>query len=101
MPTPARISACFTTTGATGFSTAVDPVCSMTSFSRICSSPAGSFRKCDLPLANVAIFSRYARLTSCPSPTVDMVTLFCAASRARDMLSPSSEMPSVSSTMCL
>ena len=41
MPTPARISACLTTAGATGFSTAVDPVCSITSLSRICSRPDG------------------------------------------------------------
>src|SRR5438270_11207954 len=52
MPTPERISACLTTTGATGFSTAVDPVCSITSLSRICSRPEGSFRKCDLPFLN-------------------------------------------------
>ena len=51
MPTPSRISACLTTFGVIAFSTAVEPVCSSTSRSRICSRPEGSFRKYDLPSA--------------------------------------------------
>ena len=101
MPTPSRISACLTTLAVIAFSTAVTPVCSSTSRSRICSRPEGSFRKYDLPSALEATFSRKARFTSCPRPTVEMVTWLACASLVSVMLSPSSEIPSVSSTMCL
>ena len=48
----------FATAGLNVFSTAVEPVCSITSFKRICSSPDGSFKKYDLPPAVEATFSR-------------------------------------------
>ena len=56
--TPSRISAFFTICARMVRSTAVEPVCSRTSRSRICSSPDGLAQKIDWPWARSATFSR-------------------------------------------
>ena len=78
------------------------PVCSITSFSRICSRPVGSFRKYDLPPASVGhLFEIAAVHVLAKSDRRNRDVLRATASFESSRLSPSSEIPSVSSTMCL